>query len=134
MIIDNPKGMQECRDRKRCEWSGDTHGPFEAAHVFACGHGGGRRIDAPWNLVCLKWTVHRIHHDGHAPTTDDLLVIAARRTFPKCGITLACWHVEEALFYIRALPKDGRALRGWNLSDESWELIEGVVKNLQRAG
>ena len=51
------------------------------AHVFAKGHGAGRQIDIPCNLVSLGMPLtcncHGSHHDGNEPTFEQLLAYSA---------------------------------------------------------
>ncbi len=54
-----------------------------AAHIFARGHGGGRQIDIPANVVSLGMDAlsdcpcHVRSHGGNEPTFEDLLAISA---------------------------------------------------------
>lgn len=76
------------------------------AHVFAKGHGGGRQIDAPFNLVALGMDAvfdcpcHVRSHAGQEPTHDDLLAIAAAQN--KCHQR----DIEQLVYLIRRLDRD----------------------------
>lgn len=69
------------RSKDCCEWCKKPR-CLEAAHIFACGAGGGTRIDADFNLLGLcagQFGCHAAHHRGDHPTRDDMLAVAAYR-------------------------------------------------------
>lgn len=81
-----------------CCWCGRP-APSEAAHVHGKGMGGWRRYDLECNVVPLCREDHQASHDGHHPTTADLLAIAAAR----CGTTQD--RIRDAIYRLRRAPK-----------------------------
>ena len=58
-----------------CEWCGRP-GPTDPSHSRSRGAGG---PDRHANVTSLCRRCHDLHHDGHEPTTEQLLATAARR-------------------------------------------------------
>jgi hypothetical protein len=112
VIISSPKMLKKCRGPGPCSWCGKPCRRREAAHVIACGHGGGRRLDVSCNLVSLglgfwasrgECTCHQDHHSGDRPLRCDLLDLVAARENILQG------DVEAVLYLILRL--DGKASR-----------------------
>ncbi len=65
-----------------CRWCGSAVASRCAHHLFARGHGGGRQIDIPCNLIALgRYPIdcecHTRHHNGERPLFEDLLAASA---------------------------------------------------------
>ena len=67
--------LEWCRSLGICEWCGQP-GPTEPSHSESVGAGG---PDSYANLTGLCRRCHDSHHQGHEPTTAQLLQTAARR-------------------------------------------------------
>ena len=72
----------------------------DAAHILACGMGGGGRMDVRIGVVGLCRLCHTMSHNGFSPTLAELLKIVGRRE------KLAPELVRERLDELRRLPKD----------------------------
>ncbi len=83
MKIVNDDLTKSYRKSGKCRYCGRSVNLLCGAHVFAKGHGGGRHIDIPCNLVSLgfdPWDGCKCHvknHAGQKPTSEDLLKISA---------------------------------------------------------
>lgn len=106
MRIINDKLIASYRKPGKCSWCGNRVRMLCGAHIFAKGHGGGRQIDAPFNLVALGMdaifdcSCHVRHHAGGVPTTTDLLAIAATQN--KCSPE----DIKQLIYLIRRLDRD----------------------------
>lgn len=109
VIISNQKLLATFRVAGRCEWCGRWCQRREAVHVFACGHGGGRRLDVYWNLLGCglgAWSgraeclCHGLSHEKPAEY-DFLAVVAAREGLLQDDIRSARWVLDR-------LPRDAR--------------------------
>lgn len=90
----------------KCSYCGKSVRMLCAAHIFAKGHGGGRQIDVPFNLVALGMdafldcSCHVRSHAGQSPTHGDLLAIAAKQNKTS-------WvDIEQLIYLIRRLDRD----------------------------
>lgn len=105
MKIENPDLIASYRKRGPCSYCGKNVN-LCAAHIFAKGHGGGRQIDAPFNLVAMgqdaRWDCdcHQRHHLGWEPLHCDLLAIAAAQN--NCHQR----DIEQLVYLIRRLDRD----------------------------
>lgn len=111
MKIVNKPLLASYRRPGKCRWCGRSVAMLCGAHVFAKGHGAGREIDIPANLVRLGMDAlrdcdcHKRHHDGHEPTHHDLLALAAADNDCLQG------DIESLVYLIRRLPKETTAER-----------------------
>lgn len=105
MKIENEAVLASFRGPGRCDWCGKFCQLREAAHVFAKGMGGARRIDMPFNVAGLGRTdafeciCHKSHHDGNRPLHCDLLAKVAAREGLFQG------DIEVAVYCLWRLPK-----------------------------
>ncbi len=82
MKIVNDALTASYRRRGPCRWCG-RKAHLCGAHVYAKGHGGGRQIDLPCNLVSLGFNAvrdcecHALSHNGHEPTFEQMVAISA---------------------------------------------------------
>lgn len=83
MKIVNDALTASMRRPGKCRWCGRQVRMLCGAHIFAKGHGSGRQIDIPCNLVSLgddavrDCLCHHLNHNGERPTTIDLLAVSA---------------------------------------------------------
>ena len=73
-VVD-PAVLQWARDLGICEWCGTPCGP-DPSHAKSVGSGGDDSFE---NVSASCRRCHDSHHQGHEPTTDQLLMTAARR-------------------------------------------------------
>lgn len=106
MKIVNDALTASYRHPGKCSWCGERVRMLCGAHIFAKGHGGGRQIDAPFNLVALgadavfDCSCHVRHHAGQRPKHCDLLAVAAAQN--KCHQR----DIEQLVYLIRRLDRD----------------------------
>lgn len=81
MKIINPFAIAECRSIGFCEHCG--HGDvLQIHHLMAKGHGGAKRVDVAFNLICLCLDCHNKAHAGNI-TFDKLAGIILKREIWK---------------------------------------------------
>lgn len=81
MKIVNDTLTASMRRPGKCRCCGRQVQMLCGAHIFAKGHGGGRQLDIPCNLIDigmpLTCNCHGSHHDGNEPTFEDMLAMSA---------------------------------------------------------
>ncbi len=82
MKIINDSLTKSYREPGKCRFCKRSVKLLCGAHILAKGHGGGRQVDIPCNLVRLgfdPWSCkcHVWNHAGQSPTTEDLLKASA---------------------------------------------------------
>lgn len=126
MIIHNETLLSEFRTPGKCDWCGKACAAREGHHLFSKGAG---RIDARWNLACLGKTLsfqcqcHSKHHQGLSPTAADLILMVADREKTNGAA------IVDAMFYIRALDKNGQLDRPRELDAEARKLVDAALKD-----
>ncbi len=104
MKIVNDKLTSSMRVAGKCRYCGKSVKLLCGAHIFAKGHGGGRHIDIPCNIVLLgfdPWQgcpCHNRNHAGRSPTTEDLLRVSAEDN--DCSPN----DIVDLIFLIRRMP------------------------------
>lgn len=79
MTIIDEAALNRVRNLPRCEWCGkENRTGLHAAHLFARGMGGGRRLDHPYCLNGLCWECHDDWHHGLIPKCSLVAIIAKR--------------------------------------------------------
>lgn len=126
MKIVNDALTTSARTPGKCRWCGKFVRMRCAAHIFARGHGGGRQIDIPCNIVSLGMDAlydcmcHTASHAGNSPTFDDLMAVSAADHDCLQG------DIEDLVRLIQRMPKIGE------MSVERYESI--VKKELNLGG
>ncbi len=104
MILIDEAVLDLFRGPGQCEWCSEGCVTREPHHYWIKrGHGGGSRLDHPWNLVALGGAFdcgcHGAAHEGRSPTRLELLGVAARREGVAAGV------IERELYRLLRAPK-----------------------------
>ena len=119
MKIVNTDLTQSMNRPGRCRWCGSSVTRLCGHHLYAKGHGGGRQIDIPCNLISLGmtpfdcWCHQRHHNSGADPSFEDLLAVSAADHDCLQG------DIEDLVRLIQRMPR---------ISEMSVERYESIVK------
>lgn len=128
MLIVNETVLGFYRGAGTCAWCLRMVSRREPHHVICRGHGGGKRLDTPLNLVALCGVFtggddcHGAAHSGKL-SKDDLWPIIGRREHVNPA------YIEEALWFILRLP---RSSSGERIAEALRELDTGPRRLAKR--
>lgn len=111
MRIVNDKLITSMRTPGKCRWCHKFVEMRCAHHLFARGHGGGRQIDIPANLIALGadpvrcCSCHASHHNQGDPSFEDLL------DFSAADHDCLQSDIEDLVRLIQRMPKIGEMTR-----------------------